>query len=210
MTKQTAFDRLHREYDSWYDENTSLYQAELKLLKTVTPAEGRGIEIGAGTGRFASQLGIAAGVEPSKEMGERARERGLEIIQAYAEQLPIGDNSYNFALMVTAICFLNDVARAFGEVRRILKTGGRFIVAFIDSESALGQLYQQKKNDNEFYRDASFYSADEVLHFLQAAGFAQEKTGQCLVLQDGRIDTDQISAGHGRGGFVAISARSLK
>lgn len=210
MKQLTVFDRLHREYDNWYDENTELYQIELKLVKSMIPAEGRGIEIGAGTGRFASQLGIATVIEPSKEMGKLAQERGLQVIQAYAEHLPIADNSYDFALMVTAICFIKDVRHALDEVRRILKNNGHLTVAFIDKKSPLGQLYQQKKNENEFYRDASFYSSEEVLDFLHIAGFQEEQTGQCLVLQNDHIDTNLITDSNGRGAFVAIKARNQK
>jgi len=41
------------------------------------PEGGTGIEIGVGTGRFASQLGIKLGLEPSKSMASLARQRGM-------------------------------------------------------------------------------------------------------------------------------------
>jgi SAM-dependent methyltransferase len=44
--------------------------------------------------------------------------------------------------MVTVVCFLDDVVRAFREVFRVLKPAGSLIVAFIDRESPLGRQYQ--------------------------------------------------------------------
>jgi len=38
-----------------------------------------------------------------------ARDRGIKVIHAVAERLPIKDSQFDFALMVTTICFLDDV-----------------------------------------------------------------------------------------------------
>jgi hypothetical protein len=60
-----AFDKYAAEYDEWFDVHPWVYQSEVQALKTVLPQRGRGIEIGAGTGRFSVPLGISIGVEPS-------------------------------------------------------------------------------------------------------------------------------------------------
>ena len=67
------------------------------------------MEIGVGTGRFAEPLGFREGVEPSPAMAERARRRGLEVTDGVAENLPLPDATYDVALMVTTICFVDDL-----------------------------------------------------------------------------------------------------
>ena len=208
MTKTTSFDEQAREYDAWFEKNNGLYQAELEALRAVIPATGHGVEIGVGTGRFAAPLGISVGVEPAPQMAKLARKRGIVVQEGVAEALPFADNSFDFALMVTVICFLDDVAKAFKEAWRILKPGGNLVVGFIDRESELGRIYDQKKGQSSFYRDATFYSASEVGTFLTRAGFSGFSYRQTLLPGDA---TDlSVREGHGNDGFVVIMAHKTR
>ena len=104
---------------------------------------GNGIEIGVGTGRFAAPLGVKRGIEPSRPMAELARKKGVEVTSGVAEKLPFGDGEFDFALMVTTVCFLDDMDLAFHEVHRVLRPGGPFLIGFIDRESPLGREYSE-------------------------------------------------------------------
>ncbi len=57
-------------------------------------------------------------------MAELARQRGIEVFEGMAETLPFADCSFDFAVMVTVVCFLNNVAQAFREACRILNPTG--------------------------------------------------------------------------------------
>lgn len=70
-----------------------------------------------------------------------AKKRGLEAIDGVAENLPLENKSFDLVLIVTTLCFLGDVKKAFSEVYRILMPGGFFINAFIDKNSSLGKIY---------------------------------------------------------------------
>lgn len=202
MTKTTSFDQQACKYDAWFEKNKGFYQAELDALRAFIPASGHGVEIGVGTGRFAVPLGISVGVEPSLSMAELARQRGIEVLEGVAEALPFPDNSFDFAVMVTVVCFLDDIAKAFKEALRILKPGGNLVVGFIDRESELGRIYGQKKEQSSFYRDATFYSANEVETLLINAGFSGVSYRQTLL--PGESTDLSIVEGHGKGGFVVI------
>ncbi|WP_457569242.1 class I SAM-dependent methyltransferase, partial [Desulfurobacterium sp.] len=160
MAKTESFDRFYREYEDWFERNRDVYKAELELIRSLLP-QGKGIEIGVGTGRFAAPLGIKIGVEPSDVMAEVARKRGIEVLKGVAEALPVPDESYDFALMVTTVCFVDDVLKSFKEAFRILRKGGVFIVGFVDKNSPLGKRYQEKKDKSRFYKEATFYSTEE-------------------------------------------------
>lgn len=198
------FDEQAVEYDAWFEMHRDLYLAELAAVRSFIPANGSGIEIGVGTGRFAGPLGIPLGVEPSPRMARLARQRGIEVIAGVAENLPLADNRFDFAIMVTVVCFLNDLTQAFQEAFRILKPKGTLVIGFIDRESELGRHYRQKKDQSRFYRDATFYSVRELEAFLTQADFSNFDYRQTLL--PGETTGLSVRAGHGSGGFVVIQA----
>ncbi|MBS3766466.1 class I SAM-dependent methyltransferase, partial [Candidatus Bipolaricaulota bacterium] len=158
MAKTKPFDNYSEEYDSWFDENEKAYRSELLAVEEVLPEErGDAVEIGVGTGRFASQLGISEGVEPSEPMAELARERGIEVTEGRAEDLPLGTEAYDLALMVTTICFVNDLDKTFNEAGRILREGGQIVVGFVPGNSAIGEFYRSNEADDRFYEIANFF-----------------------------------------------------
>jgi SAM-dependent methyltransferase len=207
MPKTEPFDRHYEKYESWFARNRLAYESELRAVERLVPSGGRGVEIGVGSGKFAVPLDISIGVEPSRAMREIAEARGLEVYEAVAEDLPFEDQEFDFALMVTTICFVDDVNASFREAYRILKPNGRFIIGFVDKRSPLGRVYEEHKASNVFYRDAVFYSTDEVLALLTAHGFAEPETVQTVFGNLSEIDSVQEPIpGYGKGGFIVVSA----
>ncbi|MCX6100813.1 MAG: hypothetical protein NTV92_05240, partial [Candidatus Bipolaricaulota bacterium] len=63
MTGPNPFETLADEYDAWFDAHPELFESELQALRAVLPERpGRWVEVGVGTGRFASRLAIGLGV----------------------------------------------------------------------------------------------------------------------------------------------------
>jgi ubiquinone/menaquinone biosynthesis C-methylase UbiE len=206
----TVFDQYAQEYDRWFDDNERIVQSEVNALKHFVPKSGRGIEIGAGTGRFSIPLAITLGVEPSKAMTRIARQRGLRICQAKGEQLPFSKEQFDFVLLVTVICFVTDMFVLLREIHRVLAPGGLLINGFIDQDSALGCEYETHKDQNKFYRSARFYSTGQIAETTCQAGFGGLSCKQTIIGIPGITpDFDQIKDGSGEGAFVALSARKL-
>jgi len=174
-------------------------------MKQAVPSEGIGIEIGVGSGRFAEPLNIKYGVEPSESMAELAKQRGVKVFNAIAENLPIETQSYDFATMVTTVCFLNDIPKAFAEVHRILKPEGSFIIGLIDRNSELGKKYEQQKNANKFYRNAHFHSTDEITKLLSGSCFGNFSYWQTIIHPE-ENQIEQPQPGFGKGSFVIIKS----
>ena len=170
---KTSFDEYAEEYDKWYDENKKMYELELDAIKKFIPKSERkkGLEIGVGTGRFAEPLGIEYGLEPSKSMAEIAKKRGIKIYEGVAEDIPFKDEFFDYVLMTTTLCFLKDPIKGLKEIKRILKPNGALIIGMIDKDSPLGKFYESKKEKSKFYKDATFYSLNEVLNWLKELGY---------------------------------------
>ncbi|WP_456485758.1 class I SAM-dependent methyltransferase [Hydrogenimonas sp.] len=207
MPNIEPFEKLTEHYDHWFEEHSKVYAEELKAIKALLPPFEKGIEIGVGTGRFAAPLGIKTGLEPSRKMAQIAKTRGIEVIPGQAEAIPLPDDSYDFALMVTTICFVDDAKKALQEIWRILKPGGFIIVGFVDKETPLGRLYQKNKEKSRFYKTAHFFSGDEVMSLLRQTGFSDCKAVQTLFGPDLAHMQGGLKDGYGEGAFVAIRCK---
>ena len=205
--KITPFNKLAQEYDQWFDRHQAVFQSELEALKKVVPSKGLGLEVGVGTGRFAAAFGIKFGIDPSQAMLDIAKSRGIDIVKGVAESLPFENDYFDFVLIVTTLCFVDNPLKALSEIKRVLKPGGSLIIGMIDRSSALGKSYEAKKQDNPFYRDAHFYSVDEEIQLMNQLGFAQKEIYQTIFKPLENITkVEQVKKGYGDGGFVVIRA----
>ena len=185
----TAFDQNTLEYDQWFEKHSAVYQSEILAIQQAIPQNKKGIEIGVGTGRFAEPLKIKFGVEPSENMAKFAEQRGIKVYRAFAENLPIDNATFDFVLMVTTVCFLSDIPKAFSEVHRILKPNGEIILAIIDKNSELGRKYEKEKSSNKFYSNAHFHSTEELTALLQQSRFQNFQYWQTLTsLKENEIE----------------------
>ncbi len=207
MPKIEPFERFPQAYEAWFEKHSTLYEAEIKAIRTLLPPFKKGVEIGVGSGRFAVPFGIATGVEPSGKMAEISRSKGIEVIEGVAEALPVEDESFDLALMVTTICFVDDPLLSLQEIHRILKPEGCVIIGFVDRDSALGRQYEKNREESRFYGEARFYSADEVAGLLKKAGFSEIVCAQTLFGDTLEQMETSVKKGCGEGAFVAIRAR---
>ena len=142
MPKTEPFEKHSEAYDEWFEKNRDLYEAELEAIRElIPPPEAEGMEVGVGSGKFAAPLGIKIGVEPSEKMAIKARKRGITVYPGIAEDLPFPDGRFDFVLMVTTICFVDDVIKSFVEAFRVLKPGGCIIVAVSYTHLTLPTIY---------------------------------------------------------------------
>lgn len=205
MVELEVFENFALEYDKWFENHEVEYALELKAIREYLPKEGDGLEIGAGTGRFTQPLGISLGVEPSEAMRSLALSRGANTVAGTAESLPVVDATYDYAVLVTTVCFLDEPELAFKEVYRVLKAEGFIIVGLIDKESKLGKKYEDKKNKSKFYKNANFHSVMEIQKKLEKAGFSNIECIQALLPGDTHENyKPEVKQGYGEGSFVVL------
>jgi len=202
---RNLFNKYYKEYDAWYGRNRFAYLSEVEAIKKVLPKKGKGLEIGVGTGRFASRLGIRYGIDPSAKMLKIAKRRGIKTEVAYGENLPFGNNEFDYALIAITICFVNDPEKVIAESKRVLKENGRIIIGIVDKNSFLGKYYQKKKS--KFYKAARFFSAKGIVNLLKKQHFSNFSFWQAIFDFPDKIKRVEIpKRGFGKGGFVVICA----
>lgn len=207
MPKTKPFDEYLNEYEEWFVQNSAVYFSELQAIRLISKIPENAVEIGVGSGLFAEPLGIKTGIEPSEAMREKAKERGINVVDGVAENLPWEDNFIDYVLMVTTICFVDDVKKSLSEVYRVLQNSGSFIIAFVDKNSPMGLLYQQNKEESLFYKDATFFSTEELYEYLKEAGFLIKNTKQTVFgLLNEVVKVQESREGYGEGSFVVIHA----
>lgn len=207
MPRITPFRKYPEQYENWFIQNMYAYVSELNAIRSFIPEQGIGFDIGVGTGRFAEPLGIKIGIEPCREVGRIAYSKGIIVVEAVAENLPFHNQVFDFVLMVTTVCFLDDIKTAFKETHRVLKNGGNFIIGFVDRKSLLGKKYELYKNESRFYSEATFFTVKEITAVLKESGFNNFRYVQTIFQDlDNITAVEPLKDGFSEGSFVVISA----
>jgi len=200
------FDALVERYDGWFLKHKIAYENEISLYRSFTEGLKNGIEIGVGTGRFASSVGTEYGIDPSFEMLLRSKERGIIVIQASGENIPIADQAFDYASLIVTICFVQNPERVLKEAWRILKRRGKLLSGIIDKNSKWGKYYTSIKEESPFYRSAHFYSAEEIVDLLEKVGFEITRIGQTIFSEYDEEKIEEWKYGYGEGSFVLIES----
>ena len=198
------FNKYYKQYDAWYEKYKFVYLSELEAIRKVLPERGKGLEIGVGTGRFASPLGIKYGIDPSDKMLKIAQKRGINVKLGCGENLPFTDGTFDYVAIIITICFVKNPIKVLKEARRVLKRNGRIIIGIIDKDSFLGKFYQKKKS--VFYKQANFFNVEKLNDLLEIIGFTRICYYQSIFKMPDKIDSiEKPKKGFGKGGFVVIS-----
>jgi malonyl-CoA O-methyltransferase len=137
---QRNFSRAAEGYDAQaqfqHVQTRRVLDAALMLL----PARARMVDIGCGTGYFAQMARghrphwAVVGVDIAQGMCQAASMR-CDVLQADAAQLPFADSTLDAAVSSLCLQWVEDKARAFGEIARVLKPGGQAIIATLGTDS---------------------------------------------------------------------------
>jgi len=122
--------------------NLACSSGQMKKIrsKTVPLAEGRVLEIGFGSGHNLPFLNPEKiehywALEPDEQIRKLAQQRlqdtplSPEFLGLEAEAIPLEDDSADTVLITFTMCTIPLVEKALGEMRRVLKPGGRLLFA---------------------------------------------------------------------------------
>lgn len=170
------------------------------------------LDVGCGGGinvkRMAEKAKKVYGVDYSIESVKLSREvnaQGIydgkvEIIEGDVQKLPFDDETFDIVTAFETIYFWPDIEKCFGEVKRVLKPGGIFLIGTESNGSdKLAMRFFERFIDMTIYNDV------EVTEFLKNNGYGQitiylrdGKNKEEIIKSDGQVkrisdDYDNIS-----------------
>ncbi len=139
-TPRADYDRISRYYDSVRGFGPEYYRGWLECIVRHGDLHGRRrvLDVGCGTGRYASLLSerlgrVVVGLDLSAGMLRRARDRvrdeGTEValVQGDAVQLPFKEGSFDSVSLVLVVHHVKPLEALMEELARVLSPGGRAI-----------------------------------------------------------------------------------
>lgn len=149
-------------------------------------AEGRVLEIGAGTGRnlehYPEGLERLVVSEPDPHMRRRLEQesarlgRSVEVATASADALPFADASFDTVVSTLVLCSVPDPNASLAEVRRVLAPGGRFVfLEHVAADDRPERLRWQERLDPLWRRIAGGCRLTRRTHeLIESTGFEME------------------------------------
>jgi ubiquinone/menaquinone biosynthesis C-methylase UbiE len=203
---KNPFDSVSDKYDEWYQDHPIILTLERKAIGCMN-LTGNGLDVGCGTGTLSTPGTLC--LDPSLPMLRKAKMRGFESIMGMAESLPFHDQSFDFVIMTTTLCFLEDPQSAIIESTRVLKTGGCLVICIIPRDSSWGVHYIRKgKLEHPIYCHARFLTVEETKLMMENASLKLDQTASCLhSLPEASLDHDTVQLDDDKGGFVCLRGR---
>lgn len=176
MAKDKLFDRWPEKYDRWFQ--TPIGRLVFKyenhiVLECLKPGPGEKIlDAGCGTGLFTLDFLAAGaqvtGLELSLPMLAAACRKtgGFPFLPVQGDMigLPFADSSFDKAISVTALEFVEDAGAAVSELFRVVRPGGTVVVATLNSLSPWAERRKAKtrRGAKHILETAFFRSPQEI------------------------------------------------
>ena len=155
------------------------------------------LDVGCGGGinikRMAEKAKKVYGVDYSEESVKLSREvnaqgiydGNVEIIKGDVQSLPFDDETFDIVTAFETIYFWPDIEKCFGEVKRVLKPGGIFLIGMESNGSdSLTMKFFERVIDMTVYNDG------EVTGFLKNNGYSKIT----VYLRDGKNKEEIIKS----------------
>ena len=176
------YNRAARRYDRGEAWERRLFGADARGI--VRDARGDVLEFAVGTGRNLALYPRGArvtGIELSDAMLERARRRADELgveadlRQGDVQALPFDAASFDTVVCTFSLCTIPDERRALEEARRVLRPGGRLLLAeHVRSPNRLMRLLERAA-EPIMRRLAGDHLLRDPLDHLEALGFRVDR-----------------------------------
>ncbi len=230
MEKQ-KFDGYADKYDEWFMKNENLFTSELRLFKKVLgDISGKTLlSVGCGSGLFESYIENSniEGIEPSADMAEIARKRGINVIKiGLIEDVELTDDKYDIIYFNGSSSYMEELSPVYGKCLKALKENGKLILLDVPKESAFGFMYLLGKSlntyDHEFLEGAMpelpyplalaasgvWHTTEEKINVLKNLGINKFSYYQTLIKNPlyTNEEAEEVLEGYKSGGYVAIIA----
>ncbi|MGE0788194.1 MAG: class I SAM-dependent methyltransferase [Sandaracinaceae bacterium] len=182
MVESVPYDDVAPTFDRRYDIET--YGGVERALFALCAAPGaRVLEVGCGTGHWLELLSLrgvsVAGLEPSRQMLARARDKGFdgELVEGVAEAIPWEDGSFDRVICINALHHFTDRAAFMSEAARVLRPNGVVWSVGLDPHTGLDRWFVYDLFEGARERDLTRYpSTPSIRAAMAAAGLRDAAT----------------------------------
>jgi ubiquinone/menaquinone biosynthesis C-methylase UbiE len=175
VNEKILFDKWPERYDQWFTtpigKLIKKYESQL-VMEMLRPGRGEKIlDAGCGTGIFTRDMLVAGaqilGLELSLPMllraGNKLQEYPFCMVRSDMRILPFYDNTFDKAVSVTAIEFIEDARGAVRELFRVTNSGGCIVVATLNSLSPWATRRREAgKKGHPIFKQVIFRSLEEI------------------------------------------------
>ena len=128
-------------------------------------------------------------VNLSKEVNEKLINEGkVEIMKGNVKDLPFEDNTFDIVTAFETVYFWPDIEKCFGEVKRVLKPGGMFLIG-METNGSDNWVMKFWKH----FIDMEMYNDGEIKNFLKKNSYNEIK----VYLRDAKNKKEIIKSDDG-------------
>ncbi len=182
-TRQLAVsqERLLKRFlsDPDFTESTSRHPMHACLGEWLRDRSGaRVLELGCGPGKYVAMLHTlgfkVVGVDPCRFPSWETLRKQTSVTlldHVVAENLPFSDHCFDHVVCLGALLYFHDVPRAMGEIRRVIKPGGKVLVRTVNK----GNLYSTRTGRRLDPASRHLFSMEDLTGLLRDQGFTVEE-----------------------------------
>ncbi len=176
---------------SGYDLYAPFYDGDFKYLNgfekdylftIIGDIKGKKVlDIGCGSGRLIGELRLfgaeVTACDISPEMVKRTQQKfpNIKVVEGDIEALPFKDGQFDMVIATFVIVHLRELQKAFDEVYRVLKKGGRFALTNINQRKAPKLKVGKDGKFQEIVITSFYHRPQDVVATLEDSFFELEK-----------------------------------
>ncbi|MFH1575607.1 MAG: class I SAM-dependent methyltransferase [Candidatus Nealsonbacteria bacterium] len=150
-------------------------------------------DIGAGFGIFLEELSKLwpsakmTAIEPSSEMSEICRQKGLEVMPCTLEEVDCKNNQFDLLTAFELFEHLHNPGKFLEKIRALLRPGGHLLLTTQNGEGFDIKVLWEKSKSIAPPHHLNFFNPDSISFLLKSKGFVVEE-----VLTPGQLDWDIV------------------
>jgi SAM-dependent methyltransferase len=159
ITRDTTKEQMREEYSAYPDTQPKGFEAfhasTVEPMFCEVPQGAKVLDVGCNSGEMLKLLKDSKecdviGVDVSDPVLQLARDKGLKVLKADAENLPFDDASFDVVILREVLVHLHEPVKALKEIRRVLKADG-FLLGSAPHANLERIVWDDKRLHHRYY-----------------------------------------------------------
>lgn len=159
-TKEAVLNDYKGYQDVWKQGIEPFHRARIDPIFCEIPEGAKVLDVGCNSGEFMLMCQTkgcdVTGVDVAPEIIEKAKAKGLNVLEADAENLPFPDATFDVLVCMEVLIHLHDPVKALKEFRRVLKPSG-VLLGSAPHANLERHFWEEKRLHRRYYDEGSLY-----------------------------------------------------